>query len=146
MHVNEVLNKKGINVITAGLDMKLREAMKILISNKISCLPVLNSSDDLVGIISDKDIFKAIYNNAEAIDEAVVENHMTTNLIVGLIDDDINFIAGLMTKNKIRHIPIMENDKLSGVLSVGDIVKVQMTDMEVENRYLKDYIDGAYPG
>ena len=74
-----------------------------------------------------------------------VTDIMTSNIIVGVETDELTYIAGLMTNNRIRHVPVVKADKLIGLISIGDVVKAQMSDMEVENRYLKQYIDGSYP-
>ena len=142
----EILEKKGLKLITTSPETGLKKAMEELLKNKISCLPVLGKDDQLIGIVSDKDIFAAIYKDAAVIEIGTVGEIMTENLIVGVADDNADYIAGLMTKNKIRHIPIVEKDKLIGLLSIGDIVKARLSNMEVENRYLKNYIDGTYPG
>jgi len=70
---------------------------------------------------------------------------MTSELLVGLPTDEISYIAAIMTNNRIRHIPIMDGKNLIGLLSVGDIVKTLMANIETENRYLRQYIDGTYP-
>ena len=69
---------------------------------------------------------------------------MTTELIVGVVDDDLTYSAVLMTNNRIRHIPIMEKDKIIGIVSVGDIVKTQMEHIKIENRYLRQYLSGSH--
>jgi len=71
---------------------------------------------------------------------------MSRDLIVGLPDDDISYISGVMTQNRSRHIPVVEKDKLIGLVSLGDIVKTQMDKIKIENRYLKDYVHSKYPG
>ncbi len=146
MLVREVLEKKGREVIAVRPATRLVEAMRILIDHKISCLVILDEAQQLVGIVSDKDIFKAIYHGLDDFQKHTVGELMTTELIVGLSEDDINYISGLMTENRIRHVPIVEREKLVGLISIGDVVKSQMKDMEIENRYLKAYIDGNYPG
>jgi len=145
MKAKDILQVKQREPITVSPKTNLKEAMKLLITNRISCLPVLSDDSQLVGIISDKDIFKAIYENPDSFSAMPVGDNMSTNLIVGLADDELNYIAGLMTNNRIRHIPIVKDRQLIGLVSVGDIVKSQMTDIEVENRYLKIYIEGSYP-
>lgn len=146
MVVKDLLAQKKSEVLTVEPGTDVRTAMQMLIGNRISCLPVLDSSQDLIGIVSDKDIFQAIYKNESVIERGRMSELMTRNLIVGLVDDEVNYIAGLMTKNKIRHIPIVEAKKLVGLISIGDVVKAQMSGIEIENRYLKNYIDGNYPG
>ncbi|EKD35639.1 MAG: hypothetical protein ACD_75C01830G0001, partial [uncultured bacterium] len=68
------------------------------------------------------------------------------NLIIGTEEDSIEYLQAIMTENRIRHIPILEGRKLKGLVSIGDVVKALMTEKDVENRYLKDYIADKYPG
>jgi len=143
--VSDILKNKR-NIISIAPDVKVGEAMKMLIENKISCLPIVEEDVKLIGIISDKDIFMAAYRDHEGFAKANVSDLMTTELIVGVLDDNLDYISGVMTNNRIRHIPIMDNGKLAGLISVGDIVKASIISMEIENRYLKQYIDGSYPG
>ena len=145
MLVKEILKSKERAVVTARPSTAVPEAMELLISNGISCLPVVNDDDELVGIISDKDIFKKAHRDPQGFTKTTVNDLMTADLIVGLADDEISYIAGVMTNNRIRHVPIVEDRKLMGLVSVGDIVKTQMEHMEIENRYLRSYIDGSYP-
>ena len=146
MIVEDVLKSKRGKVITTEPTASIPEVMDVLITNKISCLPVVDADDNLIGIVSDKDIFMAIHRDNENFVSLTVNDLMTTNLVIGLSDDDLNYIAGVMTNNRIRHVPIVEKNKIVGLLSVGDIVKAQMKVMEIENRYLKQYIEGNYPG
>ncbi len=131
-------------IVTTSPSTGIVEAMQALIDNKISCLLVLGESGELVGIISDKDIFSKIYRHQDDFTKFTVKDVMTTDLIIGVPEDDVNYIAGLMAKNDIRHVPIMENQKLAGLISAGDVVKAQMKHMQIENRYLKMYMDGTH--
>jgi CBS domain-containing protein len=70
---------------------------------------------------------------------------MTRDVIVATPDDKIDYLLAIMTENRIRHIPIIDGGKLAGMISTGDVVKAQIIDEKVENRYLKDYIEGKYP-
>jgi len=71
---------------------------------------------------------------------------MTTRLVVGVLEDEIDMVMALMTNNRFRHLPIMDGRKMVGIISIGDIVKTQVNNLEIENRYLMDYITGKYPG
>lgn len=146
MRVSDLLAAKSRRLITTSPRQSLFEVMRLLIDEAISCLPVLGDDGRVIGIISDKDVFRAVYVHPGNFRALTVEQFMTTDLIIGVPDDDISYIAGLMTTNRIRHIPIMDNGTLAGLISVGDIVKTQMRDIEVENRYLWSYINGSYPG
>lgn len=146
MRVQDVLKDKDKVTITVTVETPIVEAMGRLIKNKISCLPVVDDKDQLLGIVSDKDIFRAVHENLDDFKKYTVGEVMTADVIVGLVDDEISYIAGLMTKNRIRHVPIVEQQSLKGLVSIGDVVKTQMTNIEIENRYLKLYINGGYPG
>ncbi len=146
MKVKDVLQSMKREIITIEPSANILTAMEALIKNKIGCLPVLGDSGQLVGIVSDKDIFHAIYENQDNFHSLKVSDLMTTDLLIGLAEDMIDYIGGVMTKNRVRHIPIVEKDKLVGLISLGDIVKAEIKRMEIENRYLKLYMEGNYPG
>ena len=70
---------------------------------------------------------------------------MTTDVIVGVPDDEVDYIGGVMDKNGIRHVPILDEGRLVGIITISDIAKAQIKRMEIENRYLKMYMEGNYP-
>ena len=144
MLVSTLLESKPKEVITANPSTTIEEAMDLLIKNKISCLPVLESDGKLVGIISDKDIFKKVHETKGKYHSLKVEDVMSTNLIVGLPTDNLEYIAGIMDKNWIRHIPIVEADNMIGLVSEGDIIKTMTQNKEIENRYLQMYLEGTH--
>ena len=146
MLVKDILNCKQKSVVTATTDTTIKAAMELLLTNRISCLPVVDENRQLVGIISDKDIFKKVYETPVDYRVFKVDQLMTVDVIVGLPDDELAYIAGLMTNNRIRHIPILDKDMIIGIVSVGDIVKTQMEHIEIENRYLREYLASGYPG
>lgn len=146
MRVRDFLQSTPRQVITATPETTVPQAMARLIENRISCLPVVNNTAELVGIISDKDIFRAASVDPEGFTGKKVDDLMTTDLIIGLPDDEFDYIAGVMTNNRIRHVPIVQDKRLVGLLSLGDIVKSQLKNIQIENRYLKKYIHNEYPG
>ncbi len=141
MLVKTMLEGKPKEIVTAKPSTKIDEAMDLLISKNIGCLPVLNEGGKLIGIVSDKDIFKKIHETGGAYHALSVKDVMSDAIIVGLPDDDISYIAGLMGKNWIRHVPIVENEQLIGLVSQRDIIKTQAKKTEIENRYLKLYLN-----
>lgn len=126
--------------------MEIAAAMELLINNQISCLPVIDESGKLEGIVSDRDIFRAIFKDNGSFTKLTISDLMTRHLMVGVPDDEVQYIAGVMTQNRIRHIPIVDDDNIVGLISVGDVVKAQIDSVEVENRYLKTYITGRDQG
>lgn len=146
MLVRDMLKTSPREIITVDPKTGVRAAMETLISNKIGCLPVLDTGGELVGILDDQDIFRAVYENQEEFEKFTAADLMTADLIIGMPSDDMNYIAGLMAKNNIRYIPIMDDKKMIGLISPGDVVKAQMTHIEIENRYLKMYMEGTHLG
>jgi len=145
MKVNDILEAKGRKVFTIESGNSLKEAMDSIINNKIGALLVIKKGK-LGGIISERDLIREFHKTGEVAFDKRVNEVMTTNIVVGLPDDDIEEVEALMTKNRFRHLPIMNKGELAGIISIGDVVKLLAADRETENRYLKDYIVGKYPG
>lgn len=140
MRIATLLEHKSKTIVTASPSISIDEAMDLLINNKIGCLPVVDDGGKLIGIVSDKDIFKRIHQTKGDYHSLKVQDVMATDLIIGLPDDDIAYIAGIMDKNWIRHVPIVEGERVIGLVSLRDIVKAQAKNIEIENRYLDLYL------
>ncbi|HHI02306.1 MAG TPA: CBS domain-containing protein [candidate division Zixibacteria bacterium] len=145
MKVSDILATKGRKVVSIETANTLKEAMDSIVTNKIGALLVLKEKE-LVGIISERDLIRELHKTGESALGKKVGEVMTTNIVVGLPDDDIEEVEALMTKNRFRHLPIFDKGKVAGIVSIGDIVKLLAADRKTENRYLKDYITGKYPG
>ncbi len=146
MLVKHVLEKKKRPNVTIRPEASVRDAMELLMTNKIRCLLVVNDEQKLEGILSITDVFKTSYHDPSDFQNKTVGDVMTSEVIVGLMEDEVSYIAGVMTKNRIRHIPVMDNKKLAGIVSSGDILKAQAEHHKVENRYLRMYIEGTHSG
>ncbi len=143
MKVKDVLQGKNSLSITIHPEKTLRSAMGLMIENRIGALPVLCDDGGLVGIITERDLFRYCYHNQGLDSSAVVADTMTQELIVGVPDDNLDYIARIITKNRIRHVPIVENEQLVGIISIGDVIKARLEDASVTNRYLMEYINGG---
>jgi CBS domain-containing protein len=147
MTAKDVLEKKGPQVISIQPEQDLREALKKLTENSVGSLIVIDEKQCIVGILSERDILRA---NAEYFDQMStlkIKDIMTQDVIIGLYDDSLDSIMGLMTKQRIRHLPILTDDgQLAGIVSIGDIVKAKANQAEIHVRHLTDYISGQYPG
>ncbi|MBU0945786.1 MAG: CBS domain-containing protein [Proteobacteria bacterium] len=146
MKVKEILATKGSRVVTVEKSTTVIDAMTIFSANRIGSLLVVDKDETIHGIIGAKDVLMAVVNHLEEIKTLTVDKIMTTDLIVATEDDDIDYILAIMTENRIRHIPIITNKELKGLVSIGDVVKSQLKVMDIENKYLKDYIADKYPG
>ena len=145
MKAKDILAEKGSRVITCHEDNSLMDALAIFAANKIGSLLVVDSHDKIQGIIAPRDILIIVLKDYERVKTIKVTEVMTKNLIVATANDTVEYIQAIMTENRIRHVPILEDGELQGIVSIGDIVKAQIDEKEVENRYLKDYIEGKYP-
>ena len=146
MKVKDILATKGSRVITIEKSTMVFDAMSIFSANRVGSLLVVDKDDSILGIIAARDVLMAVVNHYDTIKETTVEKIMTTDLIVCSEDDDIEYIQAAMTENRIRHIPILAGNELKGLISIGDVVKSQLKEIHVENKYLKDYIADKYPG
>ena len=146
MKVKDILATKGSRVITIEKSTKVFDAMSIFSSNRVGSLLVVDKDDAILGIIAAKDVLMAVVNYYDTIKEMTVDKIMTTDLIVGSEDDKIDYIQSIMTENRVRHVPILAGKELKGLISIGDVVKSQLKEVHVENKYLKDYMADKYPG
>ncbi len=146
MKVKEILATKGSRVVTVAAESPVLDAMSIFSANRIGSLLVVDKDSKILGIIGARDVLMAVINHLDEIKTLTVDKIMSTNLIVGTPDDSTDYLLSIMTENRIRHIPIFENKELKGLVSIGDVVKSQLKEVHVENKYLKDYIADKYPG
>lgn len=146
MKVKDILATKGSRVITIEKSTKVFDAMSIFSANRVGSLLVVDKDDAILGIIAARDVLMAVVNHYDTIKEIDVETIMTTDVIVCSEDDNIDYVQVVMTENRVRHIPILAGKELKGLISIGDVVKSQMKEVDVENKYLKDYIADKYPG
>ncbi|MBD3290533.1 CBS domain-containing protein [candidate division KSB1 bacterium] len=146
MKIKDVLAAKGSDVITIDHKKSVFEAMGIFAAHRVGSLLVLNNQKQIVGIIAARDVLMQVLHNYEKIKEVKVEEFMTKDIIVGKSDDELEYVEAVMTENRIRHLPVIDESELAGIISIGDVVKARLKEVDVENRYLKDFIIGKYPG
>ncbi|MCJ7577786.1 MAG: CBS domain-containing protein, partial [candidate division Zixibacteria bacterium] len=115
MKVRDVLKDKGSDVITIGAEVTVYEAIKTLVEKNIGSLLVLEESGRIVGIITERDILKECNRRLELLKQTKVKEVMTRDMIIGSPDDDIDYVESVMTQNRVRHLPIIANQKLVGL-------------------------------
>ncbi len=145
MKAREILAEKGTRVVTIRQDNLLVDVMSHFLANQIGSLVVVDKYDRILGIVAPNDVLKAVHHNPESIATARVSEIMSENVIVAGPDDDMDKLMAIMTENRVRHIPIIKDGKMAGLVSIGDVVKAQLTVQDVKINYLKDYIEGKYP-
>jgi len=139
MRLREILESKGSQVLTIEPTASLADVVRKLVENRCGSLVVCDG-EAMVGIISERDILIAVAELSEPLDAVMVRGRMTTDVVTGVPEDTVSDIMGLMSQKRIRHLPILENGKLAGLISIGDVVKSQYHQVTVENHYLKNYI------
>jgi len=139
MNVEVILKSKGADVETISSDMTLAQAVSILNTRKIGAVVVVDAGR-VRGMLSERDIIKAIgAAGAEALDHPVAQV-MTSNVITCKRTDTVDQLMDAMTGGRFRHIPVIENDVLVGIVSIGDVVKQRIADTEMEAEQLRLYI------
>jgi CBS domain-containing protein len=131
MNVARILATKGSGVITIRPQQSVREAIASLATHNVGALVVVNEEGQPVGILSERDITRAIARNEQIFTHPVAEL-MTTNLITGIPQDDLRVVAHTMTERRFRHLPILDKGALVGIISIGDVVKAQRDHYEGE--------------
>jgi CBS domain-containing protein len=139
MNLKDILDHKGRAVFTVSPRASLAEAVQIMVQHNCGSLVVCDQ-DGMVGILSERDILRAIAATKRPLDELLVEERMTRRVITGDPTDDLNKIMGVMTEHRIRHLPVLEATRVVGMISIGDIVKAQHEQLAVENHFLMSYI------
>ena len=144
MKVQDILQKKPSQVFTIHPRHTLYEASQILADNNVGALVVEDDQHSLVGILSERDIVRQLAQHNAAVGTLTVGEVMTTEVVIALPDDDVAYLSNTMTNNRIRHLPVMQEGKLVGIVSIGDVVKAQLDFFEGESRFLQQYITGGY--
>ena len=142
MKLKDILKNKGSKVWTIKENQTIREALQVLVSQKIGALLVLDEKEGIVGIISERDIVRGCYETGKMLETLPVSQLMTKQLVIGSLEDETSYIMGVMTQKRIRHIPVVCEGKLQGIVSIGDVVKSEIEDSKYEIHYLKEYIYG----
>ncbi len=140
MKVKEILRAKGSGVITIKPEAPVRELVDLLTKHGVGALVVVDDSTNICGIVTERDVLRRCLKAAEPNLSMPVRAIMTTDVIVGVPEDDVDYVMNVITDNKIRHLPIVTGKNLVGIVSIGDIVKSMLKEIEFENRHLKDYI------
>ncbi len=143
MTVRKILNHKGSDVLTIAPEKSLHEAIAVLTKEKIGALVVIGPKHDVIGILSERDIVNLLSNKDANRFDNPVSSAMTAPATTAHPNDTIPQLMHQMTVGRFRHMPVVENGKLIGVISIGDVVKLRLEEMERESEHLKNYIATA---
>ena len=139
MTVRSVLDTKGHQVITVSPDAKLSAAVKILSERRIGAVLVM-TNQRIDGILSERDVVRVLGERGAGVLDEPVRSAMTTKVITCGESDTVAAIMEVMTTGKFRHLPVVENGRLVGLISIGDVVKARLEETRHETEALKAYI------
>jgi CBS domain-containing protein len=143
MTVARILAVKGRDVFTTQPHRTLQETARLLASKGIGAVVVTGADGQVLGIISERDIVRALAEGgAPALDDAV-SSHMTSEVFTASSSTCIHDIMERMTHSRFRHVPVVEGERLAGLISIGDVVKHRIAEIETEHRALREYIATA---
>ncbi|MDF1610016.1 CBS domain-containing protein [Hoeflea sp. YIM 152468] len=142
MTVKQILDEKGRNVVTVNPSMGTGEAIRFLADNKIGAVIVLGTGGKIAGILSERDIVRALAaKGADALTKPI-SSIMTAKVTTCGESHSVNQVMELMTNGRFRHLPVEEGGKLVGIISIGDVVRRRIEDVEREAEEIKAYIAG----
>jgi CBS domain-containing protein len=137
MNVESILERKGTEVATIAPEASIKRAADWLHAKNVGAL-VVTSNDAILGIISERDIVRAFSQYGEPLASMQVKEIMTHGLITASPRDDLTHVMHLMTRHRVRHLPVLRAGKLAGIISIGDVVKHRLDDLELETSVLRD--------
>ncbi len=142
MNVQSIIGAKGTDVATVAQTASLHEAIGLLDERRIGALVVSGDGRAIEGIVSERDIVRAAAIGADALDRSV-GSVMSTDVVTCSAGDGVDRLMSLMTERRIRHLPVVDDaGHLAGIVSIGDVVKARLSELEQENQALADYISG----
>ncbi len=140
MNVASILKHKGRDCATIVQDRPVAEAVQILAEKRIGAIVVVDNAGEIAGILSERDIVRHLANgHAEAL-ESPISRIMTQDVLTCSPADTTEDLMAQMTRSRIRHLPVKEDGKLAGIVSIGDVVKWRIAEIESRNTALQEYI------
>jgi len=140
MTVKSILEEKGRDVVTIAPTETLESAVRTLAQNRIGAVVVTSAAGRIEGILSERDIVRAIATEGAGVLDKLVSTAMTSRVKTCTEAATINEVMDIMTRGRSRHLPVEENGMVAGIISIGDVVKRRISDVESEAEQIKQYI------
>ena len=140
MQVKNILREKGREVVTIMSEATLSEAAQLLSHRRIGAVIVRDGNGELAGILSERDIVRAISRESVQALARAVSQYMTREVATCRESDSVDDLMELMTRKRFRHVPVVENERLVGIISIGDVVKTRIEETVREAATLREYI------
>ena len=139
MRISDVLRNKGAAVTTINPDATVRELLAGLAEQNIGAMVVVGD-EGVVGIVSERDVVRQLHTHGASVLSRPVAKIMTSAVATCTKTDTVDEISVLMTQHRVRHIPVLDGRRLIGIVSIGDVVKTRMGELEAEQQQLQSYI------
>ena len=140
MNVAAILKLKGRSVVTIASEMSLLDVARLLQEKRIGCIVIEGDDGKVAGIVSERDIVRAIGKSGAKVLKEPVANYMTRAVVTAREADTIDRLMSEMTAHHFRHMPIVERGRLVGLVSIGDVVKMRIAEAEMEAAAMREYI------
>lgn len=140
MTVAAILSRKGREVLTISADISIHEAVHILADKRVGALVVADDRRRILGIVSERDVVRALARAGAAGLSEPISSIMTSDVVTCTEHDTIHQVMSRMTKGRFRHLPVVEDDALAGIISIGDVVKARIEQVEGEAEEMRAYI------
>ncbi len=139
MNVSSILRRKGTHVETAKPDATVGAAAQRLTKQGIGSLVILDESGSLLGVFTERDLVRALAEHGQSAWDVPVREVLTERPATCKVEDSLRGVMSLMTRRRARHLPVIAGEALVGIVSIGDVVKGQLEDLELEVGVLRDY-------
>ncbi len=143
MHIGHILNLKGWHVITLAPGSTISDAAALLAKENIGIALIVDDDTAILGVISERDIVRGVTQHGAGILDMAVEELMSSEIITCAPETSVRDVLQLMASNEIRHIPIVTDDKIVGVVSMRDVVDTRLGELETENESLRQLLSDA---
>lgn len=143
MTVETILADKGREIVTLNPRHTLAEAVETMTRHRIGAVVVVDAARAVQGIVSERDVVRALAESGAGVLDDPVSARMTTDVVTCSQSAGLPELMGLMTTGKFRHVPVVEDGRLVGIVSIGDIVKHRLAEVEAEHQAMREYITTA---
>ena len=143
MNAAAILKFKGSDVVTTTANASLLDIAKLLAQHRIGCIVIMADDEQIAGMMSEHDLMRAISKGGSKVLDKPVSDFMTTALVTAREDDTSDRLMSEMTIHRFRHMPVVEMGRLIGIVSIGDLVKLRVTDADFESTAMRQYISTA---
>lgn len=143
MFVRQILNDKGDDIVTTGPSVKIADVVALMAKEHIGAIVVLDENAHIAGIVSERDITRSLAEHGASILAMNAESIMTAEVVTCRPDDGVDKLMRKMTAGRFRHLPVLDKGKIVGIISIGDVVKHRLEELENESNLLQNYIAGA---